>query len=98
MTHIKTSDLEYLPTVVNQVMNINTLPNTTQAFGNPYPGEASIMEAIHHHKLQPLQQQFAQSVNINNGPHHQVGLNSDIYMNRGVNNDGYNTGQFNVNS
>ena len=28
--------------MVNQVMNINTLPNSTQVFGNPYPSMAVV--------------------------------------------------------
>ena len=61
------------------------MPNTTQIFGNPVPGDSSIVETIRHHKLKNLQEQFAHTMNVGTGQ-------SDIYQNRGVNNDGYNTG------
>ena len=69
-------------------MGINTLPNTVTSFGNPYPGEASIMETIHHHKLQQLERQFAQTAMVGGD----AAAPNDIYMNRGVNDQGYNTG------
>ena len=47
------------------------------------------METIRHHQLAQLQQKFAQSANIGDGG---AAAPNDIYMNRGVNNEGYNTG------
>lgn len=46
------------------------------------------METIHHHKLQQLERQFAQTAMVGGD----AAAPNDIYMNRGINDQGYNTG------
>ena len=67
MTHIKCSDLEYQPSVVDQVMSSNPQPDRTEVFGNPYPGDPSIMQTIQTNQLGKLERQFARQTGLNRG-------------------------------
>ena len=58
MTHIKNNDLDFEPEIVNQVLNMNNHEDQrgspAKRFGNPLPGDPSIMYTMSKNQLGEL--------------------------------------------